>query len=159
MHESFVVSNIYTVWAKVLGHTTWVFEFQHLAMQSAFTNNCEWVVVKSLLNLRCGDIIGSHHCKRTICEISALLDIPQSTVSITAKWKLLGTTATARSHKVTYGSPSAEAHIAEVQTSPGFNTEAQKLCVWSFCGMGFHGWAATVGVGGLVLRPLIVYVV
>lgn len=137
MHESFVLSNIYTVWAKVLGHTTWVFEFQHLAMQSAFTNNCEWVVVKSLLNLRCGDIIGSHHCKRTICEISALLDIPQSTVSITAKWKLLGTTATARSHKVTYGSPSAEAHIAEVQTSPGFNTEAQKLCVWSFCGMGF----------------------
>lgn len=155
MHESFVLSNIYTVWAKVLGHTTWVFEFQHLAMQSAFTNNCEWVVVKSLLNLRCGDIIGSHHCKRTICEISALLDIPQSTVSITAKWKLLGTTATARSHKVTkcWGAYCRGPNL------PWLQYRSTKTVCLELCGMGFHGWAATVGVGGLVLRPLIVYVV
>ncbi|CAI9539105.1 unnamed protein product [Staurois parvus] len=40
-------------------------------------------------------MIGCHLCKKSICEISLLLNILQSTVSgIITKWKHLGTTAT-----------------------------------------------------------------
>ncbi|CAI9570684.1 unnamed protein product [Staurois parvus] len=46
-------------------------------MQTASTNICERM------------------CSKSICEISLLLNIPQSTVSgIITKWKQLGTTAT-----------------------------------------------------------------
>ncbi|CAI9609068.1 unnamed protein product [Staurois parvus] len=39
--------------------------------------------------------IGCHLCNKSICEMSLLLSIPQSTVnSIITKWKQLGTAAT-----------------------------------------------------------------
>ncbi|CAI9556670.1 unnamed protein product [Staurois parvus] len=40
-------------------------------------------------------VIGCHLCNKSICDISLLLNIPQSTVNgIITKWKQLGTTAT-----------------------------------------------------------------
>ncbi|CAI9565587.1 unnamed protein product [Staurois parvus] len=48
-----------------------------------------------LSEFKCGIVIGCHLCKKSICEISLILNIPQTTVSgITTKWKQLGTTAT-----------------------------------------------------------------
>ncbi|CAI9606038.1 unnamed protein product [Staurois parvus] len=66
-------------------------------------------------------IICERLCNKSICEISLLLNIPQSTVSgIITKWKQLGTTATQPPSgspcKMTAGSAHAEVH--SVQKSP-----------------------------------------
>ncbi|CAI9565463.1 unnamed protein product [Staurois parvus] len=40
---------------------------------------------------KCGTVIGCHLCNKSICEISLLLNILQSTVSgIITKWKQMG---------------------------------------------------------------------
>ncbi|CAI9597625.1 unnamed protein product [Staurois parvus] len=50
---------------------------------------------QELSEFKRGTMIGCHLCNKSICEISFLLNIPQSTVSgIIRKWKQLGTTAT-----------------------------------------------------------------
>ncbi|CAI9581067.1 unnamed protein product [Staurois parvus] len=50
---------------------------------------------QELIQFKCGIVIGYHLCNKPICEISLLLNIPQSTVSgIITKWKQIGTTAT-----------------------------------------------------------------
>ncbi|CAI9541839.1 unnamed protein product [Staurois parvus] len=50
---------------------------------------------QELHEFKCGTMIGCHLCKKSICDISLLLNIPRSTVSgIITKWKQLGTTAT-----------------------------------------------------------------
>ncbi|CAI9532107.1 unnamed protein product, partial [Staurois parvus] len=71
-------------------------------MQTASTNICERMGrSQELSEFKCGTVIGCHLCNKSICEISLLLNIPQSTVSGTiTKWKHLGTTAmaTARRH-------------------------------------------------------------
>ncbi|CAI9547983.1 unnamed protein product [Staurois parvus] len=44
---------------------------------------------------KCRTMIGCHLCNKSICEISLLLNIPQSTISgIITKWKQLATRAT-----------------------------------------------------------------
>ncbi|CAI9595495.1 unnamed protein product [Staurois parvus] len=65
-------------------------------MQTASTNICERMGrSQELSEFKCGTVIGCHLCNKSICEISLLLNIPQSTVSgIITKWKQLGTTAT-----------------------------------------------------------------
>ncbi|CAI9587569.1 unnamed protein product [Staurois parvus] len=65
-------------------------------MQTASTNICERMgYSQELSEFKCGTVIGCHLCNKSICEISLLLIIPQSTVSgIITKWKQLGTTAT-----------------------------------------------------------------
>lgn len=70
---------------------------------------------KKLNECQCGTVIGCYHCKKSICEMSSLLNIPQSS-SIIAKCKPLGVTATQP--------PSGKPH--EVLTS------AQKLHTGSF---------------------------
>ncbi|CAI9574185.1 unnamed protein product [Staurois parvus] len=50
---------------------------------------------QELSEFKCGTVIGSHLCNKSIRDISLLLNIPQSAVSgIITKWKQLGTTAT-----------------------------------------------------------------
>ncbi|CAI9533148.1 unnamed protein product, partial [Staurois parvus] len=65
-------------------------------MQTASTNICERMGrSQQLSEYKRGTVIGCHLCNKSICEISLLLNIPQSTVSgIKTKWKQLGTTAT-----------------------------------------------------------------
>ncbi|CAI9618394.1 unnamed protein product [Staurois parvus] len=49
---------------------------------------------QELSEFKHGTMIGCHLCKKSILEISLLLNIPQLTVSgILTKWKQLGTTA------------------------------------------------------------------
>ncbi|CAI9547543.1 unnamed protein product [Staurois parvus] len=69
---------------------------KHLGMQTVSTNICERMgCSQDLSEFKCGTIIGCHLCNQSICEISLLINIPQSTVSgIITKWKQLGTTAT-----------------------------------------------------------------
>ena len=54
---------------------------------------------EELSDLACGTVIGSHLCHKSVHAISALLDLPQTTVSdIIVKWKRLeATTAQPRS--------------------------------------------------------------
>ncbi|CAI9623096.1 unnamed protein product, partial [Staurois parvus] len=55
----------------------------------------EWVALRSSVNSSMVPVIGCHLCNKSICDISWLLNIPQSTVSgFITKWKQLGTTAT-----------------------------------------------------------------
>ncbi|CAI9534084.1 unnamed protein product, partial [Staurois parvus] len=65
-------------------------------MQTASTNICERMGrSQELSEFKCGTVIGCHLCNKSICEISLVLNIPQSTVSgIITKWKQLGTIAT-----------------------------------------------------------------
>ncbi|CAI9555042.1 unnamed protein product [Staurois parvus] len=65
-------------------------------MQTASINICERMGrSQELSEFKCGTVIGCHLCNKSICEISLLLNIPQSNVSgIITKWKQLGTTTT-----------------------------------------------------------------
>ncbi|CAI9540671.1 unnamed protein product [Staurois parvus] len=65
-------------------------------MQTTSTNICEITgYCQELSEFKRGTVIGCHLCNKSICEISLLLNIPQSTVSgIITTWKQLGTTAT-----------------------------------------------------------------
>ncbi|CAI9563266.1 unnamed protein product, partial [Staurois parvus] len=96
----------YTILTNVLGHTPsnyWIQVFQspplpqvykikHLGMQTASTNICERMgCSQELSEFKRGTVIGCHLYNKSICEISLLLNIPQSTVSgIITKWKQLG---------------------------------------------------------------------
>ncbi|CAI9558817.1 unnamed protein product [Staurois parvus] len=62
-------------------------------MQTASINICERMGrSQELSDSKCGPVIGCHLCNKSICDISWLLNIPQSTVSgIMTKWKQLGT--------------------------------------------------------------------
>ncbi|CAI9553893.1 unnamed protein product [Staurois parvus] len=64
-------------------------------MQTASTNIRERIGhSQELTEFKRGTMIGCHLCNKSICEISLLLNLPQSTVrSIIIKWKQLGTTA------------------------------------------------------------------
>ncbi|CAI9595295.1 unnamed protein product [Staurois parvus] len=64
-------------------------------MQTASTNIFERMDrSQELSEFKHGTMTGCHLCNKSICEISLLLNIPQSTVSsIITKWKQLGTTA------------------------------------------------------------------
>ncbi|KAL0147114.1 hypothetical protein M9458_057638 [Cirrhinus mrigala] len=65
-------------------------------MQTVFTNICERMGrSQELSEFQRGTVIGYHLCNKSSCEISSLLNIPQSTVScIIRTWKRLGMTAT-----------------------------------------------------------------
>ncbi|CAI9538710.1 unnamed protein product, partial [Staurois parvus] len=110
-------------------------------MQPASTNTCERL------------------CNKSICEISLLLNIPQSTVSsIIIKWKQLGTTAnqprSGRTRKMTEQGQrmlkhtvcrsrqlSAESIAKDLQTLCGLQISTTTVCR-ELHGMGFHGQAA-----------------
>ncbi|CAI9547872.1 unnamed protein product, partial [Staurois parvus] len=65
-------------------------------MQTGSTNICERMgCSQELSEFMRGTLISCHLCNKSICEISLLLNIPQSTVNgIITKWKQLGTTST-----------------------------------------------------------------
>ena len=106
-----------------------------------------------------GTVIGCHPCNKISCEISLLLNIPQSTVSgIITKWQRLGTTATkpqsARPCKmmehcermlrctVRRGRQlSAESIAPDLQTSCGLQISSRTVRR-ELHRMGFHGPAA-----------------
>ncbi|CAI9560272.1 unnamed protein product [Staurois parvus] len=81
-----------------------MYKIKHLGMQTASTNICERMGrSQELSEFKCGTMIGCHLCNRSIREISLLLNILRSTVSvimymecpgIIRKWKQLGTKAT-----------------------------------------------------------------
>ncbi|CAI9591336.1 unnamed protein product, partial [Staurois parvus] len=85
-------------WIQVFQSPPWlhVYKIKHLGMQNASTNICEIMgCSQELSKFNHGTVIGCQLCNKSICEISLLLNIPQSTVSgIITKWKQLGTTAT-----------------------------------------------------------------
>lgn len=59
-----------------------VYKVKHLAMQSAFPSICEAMhCSKRLTEFKYDAIIGLHHCKKSVCEICSLPDIPKSAVS------------------------------------------------------------------------------
>ncbi|CAI9617994.1 unnamed protein product, partial [Staurois parvus] len=68
-------------------------------MQTTSTNICERIgCSQELSEFKRGTVIGCHLSNKSICDISLLLNIPQSTVSvIITKWKQLGTTTQPRS--------------------------------------------------------------
>ncbi|CAI9611386.1 unnamed protein product, partial [Staurois parvus] len=103
---------------------------------------------QELSEFKRGTVIGCHLCNKSICDISLLLNIPQSIVSgIITKWKQLGTTATqppsergqrmlkrivCRSRQL-----SAESKAKDLQTSCclQISTTVRR----ELHGMGFHG--------------------
>ncbi|CAI9576336.1 unnamed protein product, partial [Staurois parvus] len=119
-------------------------------MQTASTNICERMGrSQGLSEFKRGTVIGCHLCNKSICEISLLLHIPQSTVSgIITKWKQLGTTATQprsergqrmlkrtvrRSRQL-----SAESIAKNLQTLCGLQISTTTVHK-ELHGMGFHG--------------------
>ncbi|CAI9580979.1 unnamed protein product [Staurois parvus] len=118
-------------------------------MQTASTNICERMGrSQELSEFKRGTVIGCHLCNKSICEISLLLNIPQSTVSgVITKWKQLRTTATQpqskqgqrmlectvrRSHQMSAGSIAKD-----LQTSCGL--QISTTVHRELHGMNFHG--------------------
>ncbi|CAI9575485.1 unnamed protein product [Staurois parvus] len=130
-------------------------------MQTASKTICEKMgCFQELSEFKRGTVIDCHLCNKSIHEISLLLNIPQSTVSMCymTKWKQLGTTATqpqsgrpckmtergqrvlkrtmCRSHQL-----SAELVAKDLQTSCGLQISITAVCR-ELHGMGFHGRTA-----------------
>ncbi|CAI9552049.1 unnamed protein product, partial [Staurois parvus] len=119
-------------------------------MQTASTNIFKRMGhSQELSEFKRGTVIGCHLCNKSICEISLLLNIPESPVSgIITKWKKLETTATqpprergqhmlkrtvSRSHQL-----SAESIAKDLQTWCGLQISTTTVCR-ELHGMGFHG--------------------
>ncbi len=133
---------------------------KHLGMQTASTNICERMGrSQELSEFQRGTVMGCHLCNKSSCEISSLLNIPQSTVSgIITKWKRLGMTATqprsGRPRKMTERGQrmlrrivrrsrqlSAESIATDLQSSCGLQINSRTVRR-ELHGIGFHGRAA-----------------
>ncbi|CAI9598010.1 unnamed protein product, partial [Staurois parvus] len=71
-------------WIQVFQSPPWtqVYNIKHLGMQTASTNICERMGrSQELSEFNHDTVIGCHLCNKSICEISLLFYIPQSTVS------------------------------------------------------------------------------
>ncbi|XP_054460861.1 aminoacyl tRNA synthase complex-interacting multifunctional protein 1-like [Anoplopoma fimbria] len=115
---------------------------------------------EELSDFQRGTVVGCHMCKKSVREISALLNLPRSTVSaVIVKWKRGGiTTALPRSgrpHKLKEEdrqvlekvalekcSPSVEALTAEFQTASGASVSARTVRR-ELHEMGFRGRVST----------------
>lgn len=115
---------------------------------------------EELSDFQRGTVVGCHMCKKSVREISALLNLPRSTVSaVILKWKRGGiTTALPRSgrpHKLKEEdrqvlekvalencSPSVEALTAEFQTASGA-TVSPRTVRRELHEMGFRGRVST----------------
>lgn len=114
----------------------------------------QWVITEELSDFKHFTDIGCYHCHKSVHEISALLDLPYSTVSaVIVKWKCLGA-MTAQSgsgslckfiewgHRVLKSCLSSIATLnAEFQTASGSNISARTVR-WELHEVGFHGRAA-----------------
>ncbi|XP_070845932.1 aminoacyl tRNA synthase complex-interacting multifunctional protein 1-like [Chaetodon trifascialis] len=117
---------------------------------------------EELSDFQRGTVVGCHLCKKSVREISALLNLPRSTVSaVILKWKRGGiTTALPRSgrpHKLKEEDrqvlekvalenclPSVEALTAEFQTASGANVSSRTVRR-ELHEMGFRGRVSTYG--------------
>ncbi|CAI9611110.1 unnamed protein product, partial [Staurois parvus] len=120
-------------------------------MYTASTNICERMGCShELIEFKIGSMIGCHLCNKSICEISMLLNVSQSTVSaIVTKWKQLGTTATQPRKMTEQGQSmlkrtvrrsrqlSAGSIAKYLQTLCGI--QISKTVCRELHGMGFHG--------------------
>lgn len=115
---------------------------------------------EELSDFQRGTVVGCHMCKKSVREISALLNLPRSTVSaVILKWKRGGiTTALPRSgrpHKLKEEDrqvlekvalenclPSVEALTAEFQTASGANVSSRTVRR-ELHEMGFRGRVST----------------
>ena len=86
------------IWNQVFQSLPWpqVYKSKYLGMQTVSTNICERMGhSQELSEFQCGSVIGCHLCNKSSCEMSSLLNIPQSAVSdIITKWRRFRTTAT-----------------------------------------------------------------
>ena len=102
---------------KFCGGGSW-FKSKHLGMQTVSINLCERMGrFQDLSEFQRGTVTGCHLCNKSSCEISLLLNIPQSTGSgIITKWKPFGMTATqprsGRPHKMMAWGQRMLRHIA-----------------------------------------------
>ncbi|XP_059198019.1 aminoacyl tRNA synthase complex-interacting multifunctional protein 1-like [Centropristis striata] len=128
-------------------------------MQSAYTSG-RMGRSEELSDFQRGTVVGCHLCKKSVREISALLNLPRSTVSaVILKWKRGGiTTALPRSgrpHKLKEEDrqvlervalenclPSVEALTAEFQTASGANVSPRTVRR-ELHEMGFRGRVST----------------
>ncbi|CAI9603717.1 unnamed protein product, partial [Staurois parvus] len=70
-------------WIQVFQSPPWphVCKIKHLGMHTTSTNICERMGrSQELSEFKRGTMIGCHHCNKSICETSLLLNISQSTV-------------------------------------------------------------------------------
>ncbi|CAI9568389.1 unnamed protein product, partial [Staurois parvus] len=118
-------------------------------MQTASTNICERMGrSQELSEFQHGTVIGCHLCNKSICEISFLLNIPQSTVSgLIRKWKQLGTTAT-QPRKQSQCMLKRTLRRSQQLSTESIAKDLQTSCGLRFCTtkvrrelheMGFHG--------------------
>ena len=146
----------YTILPKVFTHqvlqslpSPQVFESKYLGTQTVSTHICERMgCSQELSEFQHGTVIGCHLCNKSSCEVSSLLNMPQSTVSgFVTKWKLLEMTATKMMEQgqrmlrriVRRGRQlSAESIATDLQTSCGVQFSSRTVCR-ELHGMGFHG--------------------
>jgi hypothetical protein len=71
-----------------------VYKIEHTNIQSTKTNIGSGMAhTEELSDFQHGTIIGCHLSNKSVCQISVLLELPQSTVSaVIVKWKRLGAT-------------------------------------------------------------------
>ena len=129
-------------------------------MQSPWTNIASRMgQSEELSDFQRGTVIGCHLSNKSVREISALLELPQSTVSaVIVKWKRLGATTaqpqSSRLHKLTERDrrvlkrvaqknhlSTVETLTTEFQTASGSNVSPSTVCR-ELHEMGFHGRAA-----------------
>ena len=129
-------------------------------MQTVSTNICERMGhSQELSEFQCGSVIGCHLCNKSSCEMSSLLNIPQSAVSdIITKWRRFRTTATQPQsggpHKMMERGQrmlrrivhrgrqlSAESIATDLPNSCSLQISSRTVCR-ELHGMGFHGRAA-----------------
>ena len=104
----------------------------NLTHSNAISIDKHWqknVLTEELSDFQCGNVIGCHLSNKSVCLISALLELPRSTVSaVIVKWKLLGATTaqpqSGWSHKLTEQDrrvSSVETLTSKFQTASGSN--------------------------------------
>ena len=95
-------------------------------------------------------LIGCHLPNKSVCQISALLELPRSSVcAVSMMWKRLGATTaqpgSGRPHKLTEWDRRVLTRIAtlttEFQTASGSNVSTRTVS-WGLHEKGFHGRAA-----------------
>lgn len=139
-------------------------------MQSTFAKTCDtkWVVLRSSV-IQVWYCDRSHLCNKTVCNISSLLDIPQSTINIiTRRWKHVVTSATQtqsnRLRKITERDQqlqwlmvckshqcSADSTAEEFRTSTGINVRTKTVQL-ELIEMSFYGRA--VACKPYITRPM-----
>ena len=112
-----------------------VYKIKHTAMQSPQTKNG---LTEELSDIQCGAFIGCHLSNKSVHHVSALLELPWSTVSdVIVKWKCL----------------SVATLTTEFQTASESNVSTRTVCR-ELHEMGFHVTMPSVGWRGVKLAAI-----